>query len=93
MVLNNYRLRGVDAGDIMILESQSFLEQFFLVGEIPLTAESGVYVWPLVILSYLIASFGSFAGLRLALNIRNFESTNQHKIHNAYWPSSIFHIA
>lgn len=76
MVLNNYRLRGVDAGDIMILESQSFLEQFFLVGEIPLTAESGVYVWPLVILSYLIASFGSFAGLRLALNIRNFESTN-----------------
>lgn len=48
---------------------QEFLSRFFLFGDIPNYAETGTYIFPLVILSYVIASLGSFTGLRLATDI------------------------
>jgi two-component system, sensor histidine kinase and response regulator len=42
------------------------LESFFLYGNVPLNAEKGVYLLPLVILSYVIASFASYTALSLA---------------------------
>ena len=45
------------------------LERFFLLGDMPHNVETGTYILPLVLLSYVIASFGSFTGLMLATDI------------------------
>ena len=47
----------------------SFLENIFIFGPIPERVETGEYVISLVILSYIIASLGSFTGIRLSENI------------------------
>ena len=60
----------------MINSIQSVLEQFFIFGELPNTIESGAYIVPLVILSYAIASLGSFTGLRLATDIQRAPKKN-----------------
>ncbi len=41
-------------------------ENIFILGDVPPHAETGTYVLSLVILSYVIASLGSFTGLRVA---------------------------
>lgn len=53
----------------MLPEPQSILDHIFIFGELPTTVETGTYVPLLVILSYIIASLGSFTGLRLATDI------------------------
>lgn len=53
----------------MLPEPQSLLDHFFLFGEVPANAETGTYIWPLVLLSYVIASLGAFTGLMLASEI------------------------
>ncbi|MBL4803607.1 MAG: response regulator [Alphaproteobacteria bacterium] len=53
----------------MLPEPQSLLEHFFLFGAVPPYAEKGYYIPYLVLLSYVIASLGSFTGVRLATNI------------------------
>lgn len=55
-------------------EPRSFLEYFFIFGDIPPGTENGTYIIPLVLLSYAIASLGSFAGLRLATDIHKSKS-------------------
>lgn len=55
----------------MLSDPQSVWEYFFIFGDIPAIAEKGTYIMHLVALSYLIASMGSFAGLRIASDIRN----------------------
>ena len=47
----------------------SFLENIFIFGPIPERVETGEYVISLVVLSYIIASLGSFTGIRLSENI------------------------
>src|ERR1700733_10944357 len=42
------------------------LENFFFYGEVPPYAESGIYTPFLVLVSYIVASFGSYTGLTLA---------------------------
>ena len=61
----------------MLHEPQSFLEHFFLFGDIPPNAYYGTYAIPLVILSYVIASLGSFPGLRLATDIHKAKTEKQ----------------
>ena len=58
----------------MLPEPYIILEKFFFLGEVPANAETGTYVLPFVILSYVIASLGSFAGLRLASEIHNVQT-------------------
>ena len=53
----------------MIQLSNDILSTFFIFGEAPENAEQGRYILPLVALSYIIASLGSFTGLRLAADI------------------------
>lgn len=53
-----------------MLPFSNTLEHFFILGEIPANTETGTYEIPLVILSYVIASLGSFTGLRIANDIR-----------------------
>ncbi|PCI55542.1 MAG: hypothetical protein COB36_07950 [Alphaproteobacteria bacterium] len=53
----------------MLPEPQSILDHIFIFGALPNTVETGTYVPLLVILSYVIASLGSFTGLRLATDI------------------------
>ena len=53
----------------MDYSAQSVFDQFFIFGELPPNMETGTYMVPLVILSYVIASLGSFTGLRLATDI------------------------
>lgn len=55
----------------MLAEPQSFLESIFLFGDIPPEATYGAYNLRLVVLSFIIASFGSFTGLLLATDIHN----------------------
>ena len=45
------------------------IDNFFLFGPVPETAETGTYKLFLVALSYVIASIGSFAGLSLVMDI------------------------
>ncbi len=45
-------------------------EKFFLFGDVPSTAVFGEYIPSLVLLSYIIASLGSFTGLRFASDIQ-----------------------
>ena len=44
---------------------------FFILDDTSSYAQSGVYIFSLVLLSYVIASLGSFTGLRLATEIHN----------------------
>ncbi len=60
----------------MLPEPQSFLEKFFLLSEIPASAETGEYIPYLVLISYIIASVGSFTGLRLAGHIHKASGEN-----------------
>ncbi|PCJ96613.1 MAG: hypothetical protein COA45_10910 [Zetaproteobacteria bacterium] len=53
---------------------QPIFEKFFIFGDIPSNAETGIYIPTLVLLSYVIASLGSFTGLRLATNIHEAET-------------------
>lgn len=55
----------------MLPQLQSILEYIFIFGEIPSNAETGTYIPFLVALSYIIASLGSFTGLRLASDIHS----------------------
>ncbi len=54
----------------MLPQPQSILEYIFIFGDIPQNAETGTYIPLLVILSYIIATLGSFTGLRLATDIQ-----------------------
>jgi len=47
----------------------SLLENIFIFGPIPERVETGEYIISLVILSYVIATLGSFTGVRLSENI------------------------
>ncbi len=58
----------------MLLEPQSIFEHFFILGDLPRNAEIGSYIPVLVFLSYVIASLGSFTGLRLATDIHKAET-------------------
>ena len=53
---------------------QSNLEHFFIFGDIPANIVTGKYVLSLVFLSYIIASVGSFTGIRIAGNINRARS-------------------
>ncbi|PCI00371.1 MAG: hypothetical protein COB76_03715 [Alphaproteobacteria bacterium] len=55
-------------------EAQSILEYFFIFGDVSDNAERGSYSPIFVLLSYLIASFGSFTGVRLATDIHRAET-------------------
>lgn len=59
------------------------LESFFLTGELPYNVETGTYILPLVLLSYLIASFGSFTGLALATGV--FQAKTNHQKSLLHW--------
>ena len=48
------------------MEFLGMLDNFFIYGAIPENAMKGTYVPFLVLLSYVIASFGSYTGLTLA---------------------------
>lgn len=50
------------------------LENFFIFGAIPANAEKGTYIPLLVLASYIVASFGSYAGLTLATQIAEAET-------------------
>lgn len=54
----------------MLQNPQSIFEYFFIFGDISSNVESGAYIPYLVLLSYVIASLGSFTGLRLATDIQ-----------------------
>src|ERR1700722_3880435 len=58
------------------------LENFFFYGASPVDAEKGRYAPLLVMASYIVASFGSYAGLTLA--IRLFSSSTQRQRHLLY---------
>jgi len=47
------------------------LESFFITGDLPANAEKGTYIFLLVLVSYAIASFGSYTGLTLATRLFN----------------------
>ena len=55
-------------------------DSFFLDGSLPLGTESGSYSLPLVLLSYLIASLGSYVGLALATGIREEKRAGMRRI-------------
>ncbi len=61
----------------MLPEPQSLLEYLFLFGGMPENAYFGTYIIPLVALSYVIASLGSFTGLRLATDIHRAKTEKQ----------------
>ena len=60
--------------NIMLEFLQSNLEHFFIFGDIPANIVTGEYVLSLVFLSYIIASVGSFTGIRIAGNINRAQS-------------------
>ncbi|MFA7276073.1 MAG: MHYT domain-containing protein [Pseudobdellovibrionaceae bacterium] len=53
------------------------LESFFIYGDPPFNAEKGDYQFPLVLLSYLVASFASFTALSLAQQLANTSTTRE----------------
>ncbi len=55
-------------------------QQFFLFGEVPSTAVYGEYIPFLVVLSYLVASLGSFTGLRFASDIQKTTDNKTRKL-------------
>ena len=59
------------------------LESFFLNGAIPVNAEKGTYIPVLVLISYIVASFGSYAGLTLA--VRLFDADTRQKKRVLHW--------
>ena len=63
----------------MLPGPQSILDYFFIFSAIPPTAETGTYIPYLVVLSYIIASLGSFTGLRLATDIQKAQTKKQER--------------
>lgn len=55
----------------------SLLEEIFIFGPIPARVETGEYIISLVILSYVIATLGSFTGVRLSENIVRAKTQNR----------------
>jgi signal transduction histidine kinase/NO-binding membrane sensor protein with MHYT domain/ActR/RegA family two-component response regulator len=55
-------------------------ENLFILGNIPDYAETGTYILPLVALSYVIASLGSFTGLRMASDMHQTQDPKMRKI-------------
>jgi signal transduction histidine kinase/CheY-like chemotaxis protein len=53
------------------------LEHFFIFGDLPLTMEKGSYQLPLVVLSYIVASFASYVALALAQQMASTESNRE----------------
>ena len=53
----------------MFMSLKNILSDFFIFGDVPENAAEGEYVWPLVVLSFVIACLGSYCGLRLAADI------------------------
>src|SRR5262249_9021759 len=53
------------------------LESFFISGGAPVNAHQGEYQIPLVILSYLVASFASYTALSLAQQLTNAHNTRE----------------
>ncbi|MCB0523819.1 MAG: response regulator [Rhodospirillales bacterium] len=58
----------------------SALERFFIFGNIPENVATGTYIPALVLLSYVIASLGSFTGLRMATDIHRAKTSAQKNI-------------
>lgn len=56
---------------------RDILNSFFFFGDIPENAVHGEYILPLIALSYIVASLGSFTGLRLASDIHQAKSLKQ----------------
>lgn len=56
------------------------LDRFFLYGPIPANAEQGTYDLLLVFASYVIASFGSYAGLTLAAQLFQAQDARQRRL-------------
>ena len=56
------------------------LENIFVYGAIPANAEKGTYIPLLVLASYIVASFGSYAGLTLATQIFRAETKQKKRI-------------
>ncbi len=59
---------------------QIALDNFFIFGELPDTVETGTYILSLVLLSYVIASLGSYMGLRLASDMYK-ATSEKHKVY------------
>jgi PAS domain S-box-containing protein len=59
------------------------LDQFFVYGAIPSNIERGTYVPLLVLASYIVASFSSYAGLTLAFRISLAETKHQKRLLHA----------
>ena len=64
----------------MLNEALMFFEQYFIYGAAPKIVETGTYIPSLVVLSYLIASLGSFTGLRMASDIHHANSKYMKRI-------------
>ena len=56
------------------------LESFFIYGDLPPNVETGVYQLPLVVLSYVVASFASYTALALAQQIVNSKSIGERRL-------------
>lgn len=54
----------------MLQQIQAIFENFFLLGNMPVNAEYGTYSPHLLFLSFVVASLGSYTGLRLAADMR-----------------------
>jgi len=63
------------------------LEKFFLYGPIPAGTEHGIYQLPLIILSYLIASFASYTALVLARQLAG--ASNLQEQRSIHWRGAI----
>lgn len=55
-------------------------DNYFIFGAIPANAEQGTYDVPLVLVSYIIASFGAYAGLTLAAQLFQAKAIKQKRI-------------
>lgn len=59
------------------------LESFFIYGDLPSTVEKGFYQPPLVVLSYLVASFASYTALYLAQQLVHATGPREKRL--LYW--------
>ena len=57
------------------------LGRFFLLGEVPANAETGYFIIPLVILSYIVASLASYTALDLATHLTNKKTDKNRVLH------------
>ncbi len=56
------------------------LESFFIHGHLPSNVEKGVYQLPLVVLSYMVASFASYTALALAQQLLSAKSGKEKRL-------------